>query len=41
MKVCADEKQLTSFLEKVGDLSADHPAVISKFETGAKEIEID
>gem|GEM_PF-1325400 len=33
MKVCADEIQLTNFLERVGDISADHPAVISKFET--------
>ena len=41
MKVCADEIQLTNFLERVGDISADHPAVISKFETWAKEIEID
>ena len=41
MRVCADEKQLVAFLKKVGDISKEHPAVISKFETNAREIEID
>jgi len=41
MEVCSDWKQLKNFLEKVGDISEEHPAVISKFETWAKEIEVD
>lgn len=41
MKVCTDEEQLKNFLEKVWNISKDHPAVISKFEVWAKEIEID
>lgn len=41
MKVCVDEQQLRKFLIKVGNISKDHPAVISKFVTWAKEIEID
>ncbi len=41
MRVCASEKQLKKFLEKVAHISSDHPSVISKFEMGAKEIEID
>jgi len=41
MKVCMDEEQLVNFLKKVGNISKEHPAVISKFEQGAKEIEID
>lgn len=41
MKVCTHQKQLENFLTLATDLSKDHPAVISKFEEGAKEIEID
>ena len=41
MRVCSSEKQLKKFLEKIAHISADHPSVISKFESGAKEIEID
>lgn len=41
MKVCQDIKQLWNFLTKAADISKDHPAVISKFEKWAKEIEID
>jgi len=41
MRVCASEKQLKKFLEKVAHISTDHPSVISKFEIWAKEIEID
>lgn len=41
MKVCSNDKQLKVFLDKVWNISKKHPAVISKFETWAKEIEID
>lgn len=41
MKVCINKEQLTTFLTQATDLSKDHPAVISKFATGTKEIEID
>jgi carbamoyl-phosphate synthase large subunit len=41
MRVCSSEKQLKKFLDKVARISSDHPSVISKFEMGAKEIEID
>lgn len=41
MRVCSSEKQLKKFLDKVAHISTDHPSVISKFEIGAKEIEID
>jgi len=41
MRVCTDQKQLTAFLKKAADISKEHPVVISKFEEGAKEIEID
>ncbi|GAB0174595.1 MAG: carbamoyl-phosphate synthase (glutamine-hydrolyzing) large subunit [Candidatus Altimarinota bacterium] len=40
MRVCADSVQLSEFLEKA-TISKDYPTVISKFEIGAKEIEID
>jgi hypothetical protein len=41
MRVCADEEQLIKFLEKSAHIDKEHPAVISKFEEGAKEVEID
>ena len=41
MRVCIDEKQLKNFLSSVAHISKDHPTVISKFEIGAKEIEVD
>jgi len=41
MRVCLNDDQLISFLTTVADISKEHPAVISKFETWAKEIEID
>ncbi len=41
MRVCSDEKQLTSFLTNMAHISKEHPSVISKFEMGAKEIEVD
>lgn len=41
MKVCSTDEQLTNFLTQATDLSKDHPAVVSKFIVGAKEIEID
>lgn len=41
MRVCSSESQLKKFLEKVAHISTDYPSVISKFEMGAKEIEID
>lgn len=40
MRVCADAVQLGEFLEK-STISKEYPTVISKFEVGAKEIEID
>ena len=41
MQVCQDKKQLKEFLEKIAHISPEHPSVISKFESGAKEVEID
>ncbi|MFT5036589.1 MAG: carbamoyl-phosphate synthase large subunit [Candidatus Azotimanducaceae bacterium] len=41
MRICYNEDELTRFLEKAGDVSKEHPVVVSKFEEGAKEIEID
>jgi len=41
MRVCSNEKQLEKFLEKMAHISQEYPSVISKFEIGAKEIEID
>ncbi len=41
MQVCSSEKQLKKYLKKVAHISTAHPSVISKFESGAKEIEID
>ncbi len=41
MKVCYDEKSLDDYLEQNAHISEDYPVVISKFEEGAKEIEMD
>ena len=41
MQVCQDKKQLEWFLKKIAHISPEHPSVISKFESGAKEVEID
>ncbi len=41
MKVCYDEKSLNDYLKKNAHISEEFPVVISKFEEGAKEIEID
>ena len=41
MSVAYDEEALTSFLGKAVKISKEAPVVVSKFETGAKEIEID
>ena len=40
MRLCRDEEQLIRFLERA-HISEEYPTVISKFEVGAKEIEID
>lgn len=40
MRLCNDQEQLTRFLE-TSHISEEYPTVISKFEVGAKEIEID
>jgi len=41
MKVCYDDKSLEEYIIKNAYISAEYPVVISKFEEGAKEIEID
>src|SRR3989338_9986181 len=41
MSVAADKKELEQYLQKAVDVSKEHPVVISKFITDAKEIEID
>lgn len=41
MKVCYDEKSLEKYLEDNVHISREHKVVISKFEEGAKEIEMD
>lgn len=41
MSIASDKKQLTQYLQKAADVSKEHPVVISKFITNAKEIEID
>lgn len=41
MQVCEDKKQLEKFLQKIAHISPEFPSVISKFEAGAKEVEID
>ncbi|MEM7350646.1 MAG: carbamoyl-phosphate synthase (glutamine-hydrolyzing) large subunit [Acidobacteriota bacterium] len=41
MAVAEDEADLHEVLERAADVSPEHPTVISKFITGAKEIELD
>jgi len=41
MNVSYDANQLSTYLQKATDVSPDHPVVISKFVSGAKEIEFD
>jgi len=41
MAVASDKEDLKKYLKKAADVSKEHPVVISKFITGAKEIEID
>ncbi len=37
MNVAADEHQLETFLSLAADVNPEHPVVITKFVTGAKE----
>ncbi len=41
MAVAHDEERLQAYLDKAAKISTEAPVVITKFETGAKEIEID
>ena len=41
MSIALSKKELRLYLKKASEISKDHPVVISKFITGAKEIEID
>jgi len=41
MNVAPSSKELENYLKKASDVSREHPIVISKFITGAKEIEMD
>src|SRR5436189_4053228 len=41
MNVAFDEKQLTEYIEEAARISKDHPVVISKFLSGAREVEVD
>ncbi len=41
MAVAENEESLRAVLERAADVSPEHPTVISKFITGAKEIEVD
>ena len=41
MAVAEDKDDLREVLERAADVSPEHPTVISKFITGAKEIELD
>ncbi|MBL7055922.1 carbamoyl-phosphate synthase (glutamine-hydrolyzing) large subunit [Candidatus Woesearchaeota archaeon] len=41
MAVASDKKDLDKYLEKAAEVSKEHPVVLSKFITGAKEIEMD
>ena len=41
MKVCHNERELEAYLQKNVHISKEHKVVISKFEDGAKEIELD
>src|SRR3989442_524525 len=41
MNVAFDEKQLTQYIEQATKISKDYPVVISKFLSGARELEVD
>jgi len=41
MSIASDKKELEQYLQKAADVSKEHPVVVSKFITDAKEIEID
>ena len=41
MNVAFDEKQLTQYIEQATKISKDYPVVISKFLSGAREVEVD
>ena len=41
MGIASDKKELEQYLQKASDVSKEHPVVVSKFITDAKEIEID
>jgi carbamoyl-phosphate synthase large subunit len=41
MRVVWDQEHLESFLRRAALVSPDHPVVVSRFETGSKEIEVD
>jgi len=41
MSIASNKKELERYLQKAADVSKEHPVVISKFITDAKEIEID
>ncbi len=41
MSIVLSENELESYLKKASDISSDHPVVVSKFITEAREIEVD
>jgi carbamoyl-phosphate synthase large subunit len=41
MNVAFDERQLTEYIEQAAKISRDYPVVISKFLSGAREVEVD
>lgn len=41
MKVCHNDKSVEEYIKENAQVSKEYPVVISKFEEGAKEIEID
>ena len=41
MRVASNKEELDQYLKKAAEVSKEHPVVISKFITNAKEIEID
>ena len=41
MNVAFDEEQLTEYIEQAAKISRDYPVVISKFLSGAREVEVD
>jgi carbamoyl-phosphate synthase large subunit len=41
MNVAFDENQLTGYIEQAAKISKDYPVVISKFLSGAREVEVD